>query len=230
MSNLSVQASNSDTDNNQISNINLIPLTFKVILIGDCNTGKTSIIKRYVNSIYSEKYISTIGVDFVVKQIKHENFDIKLQIWDTAGQEKYKRITTSYYRGAKGAFIVFDLTDSESFNSLKKWAEDFCTISNLSPKERIIIILGNKSDLKNNRCLNRSEIDKFISLNNFIYFETSAKYNIGVNEAFDYFTKEVIKKYKNNKSTTLTDLGKGNGFIINDKGKDNEDNQKKSCC
>ena len=108
-------------------------LLFKIVIIGDSGVGKSSIINQYVNNFFSESYISTIGVDFMIKDIPItevfntidlKNKKIRLQIWDTAGQERFRTITTSYYRNVDGIILVYDITNISSFNDIKGWIDD----------------------------------------------------------------------------------------------------------
>lgn len=218
----------SDNINKEKDN-KLIPLVVKVILIGNSNVGKTSIIKRYVNSEFEEQYQATIGVDFTVKSLIIENYDIKLQIWDTAGMEKYKKITSSYYRGAKAAFVVFDLTDEDSFYAIKNWMEDFCSLCNEKPEDRLIAILGNKADLVEQRKIKREDLLKYVELNKFGYFETSAKENKFIDDAFNFIANEYIKKIKKHKIPFINDNFDFKGISLNTK-PTQQTNSKKDCC
>ena len=168
---------------------------FKLILIGDSNTGKTSLINRFVNDSFEDKFITTIGVDFLMKQIVFdEETVIKLQIWDTAGMEKYKNITSAYYRGAHGALVVFDLTNEESFRNVKKWVDNYCQL-NVEGTENVYII-GNKVDLMEERVVKQDEINEYVGNNGFKYTETSAKTGQGVNDIFYDFVRNLANKFK----------------------------------
>ncbi len=175
---------------------------FKIILIGDSNCGKTSLINRYVKKTFSENYICTIGVDFLMKNIMIKSDLIKLQIWDTAGMEKYKQITTSYYRGAQAALICFDLTSKQSFLNVEKWVIEFNKNSNLIFK-KIIYIIGNKSDLIEEREVSEEEINEYIKRNNFSYYECSSKSGNNINNLFLDLTKYLYSNYKNNKDEEI---------------------------
>src|SRR3569833_3374668 len=97
---------------------------FKLLLIGDSGVGKSCLLLRFADKSYTDSYISTIGVDFKIRNIELDGKKIKLQIWDTANQEHYKTITSSYYRGAHGIAIVYDVTDQESFNNVRNWLQE----------------------------------------------------------------------------------------------------------
>jgi Ras-related protein Rab-1A len=207
---------------------------FKIILIGDCNIGKTCIISRYVTNYHSESYICTIGVDFMMKSIIYDDHTIKLQIWDTAGMEKYKQITSSYYRGTQAAIICFDLTNKNSFNSIERWYSDFSQFYN-PIFEKIVILVGNKSDLIEDRVVSHEEIENLCRLNRFEYYETSAKTGENIESLFDDLAKRLFIKYKNNmdaqirnavhvrKSTGLYGVDKYQSLIT-------WDEKKKKCC
>jgi small GTP-binding protein len=127
---------------------------YKIVLIGDSGVGKSNILSRYLSDSFSFDSKATVGVEFGSKNIKIEEDIIKVQIWDTAGQERYKSITNAYYKGAKGALLVFDLTRKSSFDSIDKWVTDL----KANGDEKIsIILIGNKSDLEENRQVTQEE-------------------------------------------------------------------------
>ena len=98
--------------------------TYKLLLLGDSNTGKTSVLNVYKTNTFYDNEINTIGVEFIVKNIYINEEEIKLQIWDTAGQERFRSITLSYYRGSSGVIILFDITNRQSFINIQKWTKD----------------------------------------------------------------------------------------------------------
>jgi Ras-related protein Rab-1A len=164
---------------------------FKLLLIGDSGVGKSSILLRFTDDIYSEAFISTIGVDFKIKTIEVDGKIIKLQIWDTAGQERFRTITSSYYRGAHGIIIVFDLTDIESFDNITQWLFE---INRYSYKEVCKILVGNKSDLMDRRMVHGGQ-DYAESLN-IPYVETSAKTADNIDSLFYQLSKQIKSKMK----------------------------------
>ena len=175
---------------------------FKLILIGSSGVGKSSILQRYIQKIFNAEYTCTIGVDFFIKKINIIDKYIKLQLWDTAGTEKFKSITTGYYRGANAAFVVFDLTSKSSFDSVSEWIENYYKYSN-PDSEKHVILIGNKSDLKENREITQEQIDNFVMNNKIKYFETSAKNGENIEECFYFIAEKLMndleeKGFENN--------------------------------
>ena len=153
--------------------------SYKIIIIGDSSVGKTSLMRRYVNHTFSEIYKSTIGVDFLNKTIKINNKLVELQIWDTAGSERFYSMNNAFYRGADACIVVFDLTNMKSFLNLENWIDEF--LINSSPKNPDsfpFAVIGNKSDLYNDRRVAPNMINRFCQTKNLNYFETSTKLKI----------------------------------------------------
>ena len=132
-------------------------MMFKVVLVGDSFVGKTNIMSKYIKNEFHEDSKATVGVEFGSKQFTVEGHSIKAQIWDTAGQERYKAITSAYYKGAKGAFIVYDITRKQSFDSVEKWVNDVTAVAD---KKIIIILIGNKCDLEVKDKLPKNKVKK----------------------------------------------------------------------
>jgi len=159
---------------------------FKSIVVGDGGVGKTALTLRFSKGFFTEDYKMTIGVDFHVKTIMIETEDegslrVKLQIWDTGGQERFSSIRPMYYRGSLGALLIFDLTSYESFEHLPQWIEEVrSNIKNEVP----FLLVGNKSDLLNERAISPEEINSFTERFNLYYMETSAKTGEGVGDCF----------------------------------------------
>jgi len=159
---------------------------FKSIVVGDGGVGKTALTLRFSKGFFTEDYKMTIGVDFHVKTIMIETEDegslrVKLQIWDTGGQERFSSIRPMYYRGSLGALLIFDLTSYESFEHLPQWIEEVrSNIKNDVP----FLLVGNKSDLLNERAISPEEINSFTEKFNLYYMETSAKTGEGVGDCF----------------------------------------------
>ena len=180
---------------------------FKIILIGSSSVGKSSILQRYIQKVFNESYSCTIGVDFFMKSLDIGDKSIKMQLWDTAGTEKFRSITTGYYRGANAAFIVFDLTSKQSFECLNEWIENYYKYSDPN-SEKNVVLIGNKCDLVDRREITQEEIDKFIKDNNIMYYETSAKTGQNIDECFYFIAEKLVKEFENkeNEEEKRTDL------------------------
>ena len=151
---------------------------FKILLIGDSGVGKTAMLSKFVDEEFVDNYISTIGVDFRIKTIDLDGTIIKLQIWDTAGQERFRTITSTYYRGSHGVFIVFDLTDLDSYNNIVKWLDEV----NRNCIGIQILIIGTKADLHDKRVITPNMID--LIKQKFNYIEVSALTGTNISQAF----------------------------------------------
>jgi len=175
---------------------------FKILVVGDIGTGKTSIIKRYVHNIFSMHYKSTIGVEFALKVINWDpKTEIRLQLWDIAGQERFGNMTRVYYKEAVGAFVVFDVTRIATFEAAAKWKSDIDSKVTVGIEEKPIpvVLLANKIDLaKDGFVKTPSQMDQYCKEHDFAgWFETSAKDNIGIDKA----AKALISKILENKVT-----------------------------
>lgn len=155
--------------------------------------------------------------------------EIKLQIWDTAGQERYRAITQNFYKGALGLAIVFDLTDEGTFKTIKGWLE---TIKNYAGDKVVKILLGNKSDLVNERTVKEEDINSLIKEVNLPYFETSAKVGENIKEAFEFMAKEIKKQFVFNATESIfseSALMKQQKISLLPK-QNSENEKKKKCC
>jgi len=159
---------------------------FKVLMCGDSNVGKSSLVLRFADNTYSEDFISTIGVDFKVKKLEVGNNMVQLAVWDTAGQERFRTISSGYYRGAHGIIIVFDVTNKQSFENISNWMQDIDKYSLNIAK----VLVGNKADLKD-RQIQFVTAQKFAQSVNMEYFETSAKENVNVLSVFTHIASEI---------------------------------------
>ena len=166
-------------------------LAKKILLIGDVDVGKTSILTRYFNNNFSEVTESTIGIEVKTKIFKRDNLNIKLQIWDTSGQERFKSITQNYFRDADGLLYVFDVTNENSFKSIENWLKMSNDNNN---KDFIKILIGNKTDLEG-RSITKEEMEKFKNENSMDkLFEISAKDNKNISEMFEIIVDLLIGK------------------------------------
>ena len=197
----------------------------KIIIVGDSGVGKTNLITRFASDKFDKNSEATIGVEFIYKTIKINNEIFKIEIWDTAGQERYKSITSAYYKGARGAIVVYDITSEDSFKNIDVWIEE---VKSKATSNLQIMLIGNKSDLFKDRKISKEQgIDKARSLNLFL-FEASALDKTNVNEAFKRLLSEIYlnikNKSRNNGSFDGDNFGK-NGMNINMNKK-----QTKKCC
>ncbi|XP_052274910.1 uncharacterized protein LOC127874563 isoform X1 [Dreissena polymorpha] len=165
-------------------------LLFKMLIIGDSGVGKSCLLLRYADDEFSDCYISTIGVDFKIRTIEMDGKVIKLNMWDTAGQDRFKTITSTFYRGAHGVILVFDLTDMESFHHIKQWMGE---IDKFGGGHVAKMLVGNKSDLKNKRVVSTDMAQNYAEELGIPYIETSAKSSENVDNAF----KKIISDIKN---------------------------------
>ena len=197
----------------------------KVVLVGDSGVGKTNIMSKYLKNQFMENSKATVGVEFGSKLFNHEGHKIKAQIWDTAGQEKYKAITGAYYKGSKGAFVVYDITRKETFASVERWVND---LKSTSDPKLTIILIGNKNDMEDQRQVTKEQGEEKAKSFGCAFLETSALSGDNLDKAFTLMVKEIFEKF-NSEST-----GEEEGDSVK-KGEDiklekTTENKKKSCC
>ena len=168
---------------------------FRICLLGDSAVGKTSLLTRYCDGTFKEKYGNTIGVDFRVVTLKYENTITKIHIWDTAGQERFKSIAVNYFKNSHGFIFVYDISNSSSFNDVKNWIE-LAFANNKSAN--INFLVGNKCDLESQRQVNVNEGEELAKMRNFTFFETSAKENKDVKKMFEFFAYKLIQYLEKN--------------------------------
>ncbi|KAK6106353.1 Uncharacterized protein BM_BM5972 [Brugia malayi] len=166
-------------------------LLFKLLLIGDSGVGKTCILYRFSDDAFNTTFISTIGIDFKIKTIELKGKKIKLQIWDTAGQERFHTITTSYYRGAMGIMLVYDITNAKSFDNIAKWLRN---IDEHASEDVEKMLLGNKCDMAERRVVSRERGEKIANDHGIRFLETSAKANIQIDKAFYDLAEAILDK------------------------------------
>lgn len=170
---------------------------FKILVIGEASTGKTSFIKRYVHQFFSNAYKATIGVDFALKTIQYDdNTVIRLQLWDIAGQERFGSMTRVYYKDAVGAFIVFDVNKPKTFDSVMKWKTDLDAKVSLSNGSAVpCLLLANKCDLIRKAESDMEALEKFASDNGFIgCIYTSSKLDINIEKAASLLVREILRR------------------------------------
>ena len=165
----------------------------KIMIIGETKIGKTSLISRYCkNEFFGGAYLSTIGIDFQTKNLTFNNKKIRVQIWDTAGQERYRNIAKNYFQSSDGFIIVYDISNIDSFEKLDYWIEQIKTNSQENTK---MILFGNKCDIINDRKVTKEEGEEYAKNNNINFFEVSAKEGTNVNNAFEFFIKDILNCY-----------------------------------
>lgn len=168
---------------------------FKLLIIGDSDVGKSSLLVRFADNTFSGNYITTIGVDFKIRTVEVDGEKVKLQIWDTAGQERFRTITSTYYRGTHGVIVVYDVTSGESFANVKRWLHEIeqnCEVVNR-------ILVGNKNDAPDRKVVLTEDAQRFADQMRIQLFETSAKENINVEEMFMAITRQVLHTKKERK-------------------------------
>lgn len=152
---------------------------FKYIIIGDSAVGKSNLLLKYAHNKFSEDYQTTIGVEFGAKNMALNNKSYRIQIWDTAGQENFRSITRAYYKNSVCAIVVYDITNRDSFGNIQTWVED---CKNQSPKTIFLVLVGNKCDLEDKRKVQYNEGLELAKTNGMLFFETSAKTGVNVEE------------------------------------------------
>ena len=182
---------------------------FKIVLVGDTCVGKSCILVRFSDDIFNDSYVTTIGVDFRFKTMVVNNKVAKIQIWDTAGQERYRSITTAYYRGAAAIIICCDCTNKESFNNINNWIEEIGKYTDKDSVDKIVLM--NKCDLVEERCIDKNEINKFEKESGIKVLEVSAKTGEGIDKAFEYVIAKLIDKNEKTNNNTMT--LRGDGFL-----------------
>ena len=209
----------------------------KLILVGDSGVGKTNILSKYLKNDFDPDSKATVGVEFGTKNIEIDNKRIKVQIWDTAGQERYKSITSAYYKGSKGAFVVYDITRKTTFDNVDKWINE---LKNNGSEGVFIMLVGNKSDLKEKREISEEEVKKKAELYNVAFCETSALEGNNIEYAFESLINEITKKVEKEKEKNIIKKEEGKTITLDtnndkDKSKNGENDNKikgskNNCC
>lgn len=197
------------------------PLDAKIITLGDSKVGKSSLIIKFIDNKFSSNYLSTVGFDLKHKSIKLQNGeDIKLVIHDTAGEERFKSLSTNYIKKANGVLLVYDITLKESFINITNWMNDIVEeAGNKVP----IVLVGNKSDLKKERIVSKEEGKKMAKQYNLQFFETSAKDGTNVEKCFLEIAQQIIEKKSQRKMSI------SNNKLLK-KQKNDKNKKKKECC
>ena len=198
----------------------------KLLTLGDSNVGKSCLALRFMGQKFDDHPFPTIAIDFKAKIINFNNTPIKVLIWDTAGQEKYQSMAKTYYNGANGIMLVFDISAKKSFDRIEFWLKE------LEENERFenlfIVLVGNKVDLNNNREVSFEEADNYAKQHNINYYEVSAKTNQGVDQMFDDLINGATKKLFSN-----TSKNEGNNQVLDyleEEKKNKKNEQRDKCC
>ena len=204
--------------------MNEVHSLFKIILIGSSSVGKTNLLTRFVKNEFNSQARPTVGVDFFSKTVVVERKTVKVQIWDTAGQERFKAFSAGYYQGTHGAIIVYDITNKESFESVRTWVNELKT--HLEMENLVVILIGNKSDLEGKREITEDQGRNLAEEYGFFFMETSALKNGSgeVNKAFMVIIEEIMMKTPQDKK------GKGNEEQLQAGQKISTKPTSKGCC
>ena len=201
---------------------------FKILILGDSFVGKTNILKRFIHNEFDSTTKETVGVEFDSKNYNFGEKTIKAQIWDTAGQERYRSVTKAYYKGAKGALLVYDISRRITFENIDNWLIDLRTNGD---KDILIILIGNKSDLNSKREVSKDEAETKAEQYNIAFLETSAKNGDNIDKAFSELVEQVYNANKTSieKNDVKVEGNNEDGISLQ---KDDVDEQKKNkgCC
>jgi small GTP-binding protein len=172
--------------------------SYKIVVVGASDVGKTAIVNQLVNQTFKEEGQPTIGVEFKAFQIQAGGENVKLQIWDTAGQERFRAVSKAYFRNAVGAVLVFDLTQKPTFDDVGTWLND---LTSLCAPNAYVILVGNKSDLADERAVSAAEADEASRRYNLEFIETSAKDGTGIGEAFARLAGGIVRRARQGMAT-----------------------------
>lgn len=208
---------------------------FKVVLIGDSSVGKTNLLSRFTTNEFNPDSKATIGVEFATRTLEIDGKKIKAQIWDTAGQERYRAITAAYYRGAAGALVVYDITNSDSYENVSKWLKE---MKDNADSNMVIALVGNKSDLSHLRAVPTDEAKSFATEHNLLFTETSALNADNVDFTFTQLVQniyEMVSKTKfdindENSGAAGGDVAKGKTIQLTPAPKDQKISKDSNCC
>ena len=189
------------------------PPLYKILLLGDSTVGKTCFLLRYTDDTFLDLHMATIGLDYRLKtMILDDQKMVKVQLWDTAGQDKFRAITRNYYKGARGIILIYDVTNIKSYENIKKQINE---IKEEISENITIVLIGNKIDNENQRKISKEQGEKLANDYNVTFFETSAKTGQGINESVFYLVQKIVENDPELKK-------RGKNLKIK--------NKKKSCC
>jgi len=202
---------------------------FSVVLIGDSGVGKSNLLSRFTRNEFNLESKSTIGVEFATRSIQVDGKTIKAQIWDTAGQERYRAITSAYYRGAVGALLVYDIAKHLTYENVERWLRE---LRDHADANIVIMLVGNKSDLRHLRAVPTDEAKAFAEKNNLSFIETSALDSTNVETAFHNILTEIYRIVSQKQITEgAGDVDRpGGSQTINLQPTEPDSKEKKACC
>ena len=208
---------------------------FKLLLIGNSGVGKSCILMRYADNSFTENFFNTIGVDFKIKTITLNDQVIKMQIWDTAGQDRFRTLTSSYYRGAHGIIIVYDVTNKDSFDNVKQWMQE---IEKFASENVNKLLVGNKSDLEEQRKVTYDEGVELSKKFDIPFLEVSAKNALNVEDTFITMASEIQARFLKEKTAKkeikkdYTFGGNSSALTLNNTNEPQKeaDHKSKNCC
>ena len=195
----------------------------KIMIIGEAKVGKTSLISKYCRNDFSGGvYLSTIGIDFQIKNLEMDSKKIRLQIWDTAGEERFRNIAKNYYQSSDGFLVVYDITNNESFETLDYWIEE---IKSNSQELSKMILVGNKCDKEKVRKVKKDDGKSYAKKKKIKFCEVSAKDGTNVNEVFESLVKDILKSY-----SPIENFKKRGSRMLSVPVQAQQDNKKNSNC
>ncbi|XP_005280758.1 ras-related protein Rab-25 [Terrapene carolina triunguis] len=199
---------------------------FKVVLIGESGVGKTNLLSRFTRNEFNHDSRTTIGVEFSTRTVMVGNAMVKAQIWDTAGLERYRAITSAYYRGAVGALLVFDITKHQTYNVVERWLKE---LYDHAEATIIVMLVGNKTDLAQAREVPTEEAKMFAENNGLLFIETSALDSTNVEQAFETILRDIFSKVQKQQQRSPQD-NKVSLSSENPHGASQTPEEKRACC
>ncbi|XP_030637253.1 ras-related protein Rab-25b [Chanos chanos] len=198
---------------------------FKVVLIGESGVGKSNLLSRFTKNEFNHDSRTTIGVEFSTRTVQLRGLTIKAQIWDTAGLERYRAITSAYYRGAVGALLVYDISKHLTYESAERWLKE---LYDHADPHIVVMLVGNKTDLASVRAVPTEDAKDFAEKNGLLFMETSALESTNVEAAFNNVLEEIHKKVSSKEVTR----GSINAVSLSNPKSQSEESQeeKKPCC
>ena len=204
-------------------------ITLKILLIGDSYVGKTSLLLQYIDRECPENHMATIGVEFKDKIVQINKKNVKLQVWDTSGQERYRSITKNFYRNADGVMFICDVTKENTFENIKNWLIDSEQNSNNSNFKKILV--GNKIDLQKERVIDKEKLENFASKKGMNFYEASAKEGTNVDLIFTELAQLILED-KSDQQIKEEFCHKNRSLSVYSKDSEESNNprKKKGCC